>query len=67
MFKMAIARARTPCTDFACWTAVALAFSEQVAEQPVPTEETDMNMDILILPGEAIPCSPEGKSALQGQ
>ena len=47
--------------------AVALAFDEQVIDQPVPTEETDMNMDILVLPEKAIPCSPEGKSALEKQ
>lgn len=44
--------------------AVALAFNEQVSDQPVPTSENDISMDILVLADEAIPCSEAGQKAL---
>jgi len=50
--------------EYFCCAAVALAFREQVAEGSVPKTENDIDMDVLILPGETIGCSARGKAAL---
>ncbi len=44
---------------------MALAFREQVADEPVPKTENDMDMDVLVLPGETIGCSERGKAAVE--
>ena len=49
-----------------CCSAVALAFKEQVAEGTVPKTENDVDMDVLVLPGEMVGCSERGKAVLRG-
>jgi hypothetical protein len=44
--------------------AVALAFKEQVVKGSVPKTENDIDMDVLVLPGETIGCSERGKAVL---
>ena len=47
------------------WLAVALGFKEQVVDREIPKTPNDIDMDVLVLADEVLPCSERGRAAIK--